>query len=158
MDHYHPWRDLRRRDLTVLWRDHIPGDLHSATDGRKIVMRRGLTQTQRRCALAHELVHIDMGHHGHMPPMMERLVHQKAAQRLITWARLAHAAVWATNVHEWASALWVTPAILHARIDTLTRTDRTTLGQLITHAQDDHGGQHITDTRGALTWDARPCP
>lgn len=136
MSTYHPWRDLRRRDIILTWHDHLPGGIHSATNGRRIVMARGLTQTQRRCALAHELVHIDMGHTQHMPAPVERVVHRKAAQRLIRWDGLVDTAVWATSVNEWACDLWVTPTVLHARIDTLTDMERGMLARLVLHAQD----------------------
>lgn len=138
---YHPWRDLRRRDIILTWHDHLPGGIHSATDGRRIVMARGLTQTQRRCALAHELVHIDMGHTRHMPPVVEKQVHRRTANRLITWEALVDTAVWATSIREWSRDLWVTPTVFHARIDALTSVERGMLARLVMHAQDDHGGQ-----------------
>lgn len=142
MNIYHPWRDLRRRDIIITWHDHLPGGIHSATDGRRIVMARGLTQAQRRCALAHELVHIDMGHTQHMPPAIEKQVNRRTANRLIYWDTLVDTAVWATTTHEWARDLWVTPAVLHARIDGLTATERGLIAHLVARSQDDAGGQH----------------
>lgn len=135
---YHPWRDLRRReDVYVVWHANLPDGMHAATDGRIIHMVRGLSQAQRRSALAHELVHIDRGHSGCQPPDVERDVTRAAARRLVTFDDLVDTGTWATSVGEWADDLWVTPTILHARIDCLSPVERALLAALIKNAQDD---------------------
>lgn len=141
---YHPWRDLRlREDVYVSWRADLP--THAATNGDVILMRVGLTQAERRCALAHELVHIDLGHETAQPPAVERAVEGIAARRLITMDALIREAQWAVTVDEWAEALWVTPAVLHHRIRDLSAAERGMLAMLIRRAQDDEGGQNGDD-------------
>lgn len=99
-------------------------------------MARHLSQVQRRCALAHELVHIDMGHTGTQPSAVERVVDRVAAQRLVTLDMLIDTGRWATTVAEWAHDLWVTPRILHARIEALAPVDHALLATTIIRSQD----------------------
>ncbi|WP_333618127.1 hypothetical protein [Dietzia sp.] len=54
--------------MTVNTRADLPAHIDALTDGTRIWFRRGLTQAQRRSALAHELVHIER---GPVPPFAE---------------------------------------------------------------------------------------
>jgi hypothetical protein len=87
-----PWRELRDRDHIELRFDPIAdlagGAVYGRTlDGRAvIVISPGLDQIERRCALAHELVHDDYGIVA--PPAtdltMERVEHL-ARRRTAEW-------------------------------------------------------------------------
>lgn len=123
---FHPWRVLRHlQHVVVEWvRPHplVP----AATDGeRRIWMDPRLSQVERRCVLAHELVHIEMGHRGCQPAAVERLVRVEAACRLIRWDHLVDALRWSRSLAELADELWVTEMVVidrleHLSVDALT--------------------------------------
>ncbi|WP_442864713.1 hypothetical protein [Arthrobacter sp. HY1533] len=79
-----------------------------------------LQQDERRCAVTHELVHLERGHDGCQEPSIEYEVCTEAARRLIPIdTHCAHAA-WATSDHELAEELWVTPQVVTDRLQSLT--------------------------------------
>lgn len=91
-----------------------------ATDGRTTIwLHPHLSQTQRRCTLAHELAHIDLGHTRHVTDADERDAQRLAARRLIRIARLADAMVWTHSPDELAEELWVDTDTLEVRLDNL---------------------------------------
>lgn len=64
-------------------------------------------QVERRCALAHELQHIRMGHRGHQCLRIELVVRVIVARRLISLEDLIAARRWAgDNLWEMADELW----------------------------------------------------
>ena len=75
------------------------------------------SEAERRCTLAHELIHLSMGHEGHQPPGIERLVSDRAAALLITRTALQDALRWSSDVFELAELLTVTPTVLRDRIE-----------------------------------------
>lgn len=124
---YHPWRELRRRaDIDLVFAP-LPPPLHAATDGRVIWMHDKLLQVERRCALVHELVHIERGDTCTQSEAVERAVRGEAARRLIPFEDLVDAARWSRDHFEVADDLWVTPTVLADRIGTLTPDELATL-------------------------------
>jgi Zn-dependent peptidase ImmA (M78 family) len=141
---YDPWADLHARP-------HICCDWHSVElplgdgwwlpDVLGIVLDRRLTRVERRCALAHELRHVDHGDEqvAHIGPDGPRLgrrqearADREAAHKLIELDDLA-AAMRAYIDHPAAVAddLDVTLAVLHCRLDTMTAAERSELVDLL---------------------------
>lgn len=122
---FHPWRQLRALTHVEVFFQHLTGNRRAATDGIEvIVMRPGLAQVQRRCALAHELAHIDLGHTGGCTPQEERQASELAARWLIDLNDLIDALRWSTHLAEVADELWVDEPTLRARLDGLTDQER----------------------------------
>lgn len=121
---YHPWRHLRSiPDLRLSWAD-LPG-LLGIVRGRDITLATGQLQAERRCTLAHELVHVERGT-AEEPwcEREERHVDAIAARRLVPLDDLIEAVLWARNVHELAEELWVDVATVQARLASLTAAER----------------------------------
>jgi Zn-dependent peptidase ImmA (M78 family) len=117
---YHPWRALRDHpDIDVEWTP-LPDGILALTDGRtRIWIDPRQHQAKRRCTLAHELAHIELGHTGGCTHREDRAADQIAARRLIPLDRLADALTWARSLEEAAEELWVDVAMLRARLDGL---------------------------------------
>jgi hypothetical protein len=97
--------------------DGVPG----RTNGRDIIwLDKRLSQVERRCALTHELIHIEDAHDGCQPPAIEAKVRAEAARRLVKLDHLAKAMQWSLSFDELADELWVTPEVLQDRIKHLT--------------------------------------
>ena len=86
MSGYNPWRDLRDNwpEVRVVLRP-MPGRLLGELRYPVIALRADTTAAQRRCTLAHEIVHLERGLHdcGPWAEREERVVHEVAARRLI---------------------------------------------------------------------------
>lgn len=115
--HYHPWRELRSREhLELTWADLPPG-VRGATDGTSAIwLEVDQLQVERRCTLAHELAHIDLGHTTKPTVAEEHAARRLAAQKLIEWDALVDVFRWAHNAFEAADELWVTPEVLEDRL------------------------------------------
>lgn len=97
--------------------DGVPG----RTDGLRVIwLDTRLQQVERRCALTHELVHLERGHDGCQEPRIERQVCAETARRLIPVDDLCKHAAWTSNVHELADELWVTERVVTDRLQSLT--------------------------------------
>lgn len=119
---YHPWRILRTEwpHVEVEHTDDVPAGRLADTNGVDAIrMRRRLLQVDRRCALAHELIHLEHRDVGEKAPAIEVRVNREAARRLIPWGRLLEAVRWARSDRELADELWVTLPVLRARTDAL---------------------------------------
>lgn len=127
---FHPWRALRElTHIHLSWKseDGMLGE----TDGRSvIVMNPDQSQRQRRCTLAHELAHIELGHIDGATDREEADAREHAARRLIPLDRLMDALRWADNLEEVADELWVDHQTLIDRLDTLTDDERQALVDL----------------------------
>ncbi|MCQ9367983.1 ImmA/IrrE family metallo-endopeptidase [Brevibacterium sp. 91QC2O2] len=128
----HPWHDLQRRGHVVIsWRADMPAGMYASTNGADLIwMSTRIQQTQRRCSLMHELVHIDMGHRCGQSPGVEARVQRETARRLIPLECLCDTARWAGTVPEAAEALWVTDDVLRDRLTCLTPGEREVLERI----------------------------
>lgn len=124
--HYHPWRALRDHDeVVVSWRDDMPATMRGATNGKDIIwMDRHRLQVERRCTIAHELEHIELGDDERQSPKAERLVRRRTALKLIDTAELIDALKWARSLPELADELWVTVDVLQDRLNALSTVER----------------------------------
>lgn len=105
---HHPWRSLREQeDITLHWAN-LPPPFHAVTDGATIWLHDRLLKVERRCALAHELVHIERGTHC-VDDAEEQMVRRITAQRLINTGNLIDTLKRAHTVEEATDELWVTP-------------------------------------------------
>ena len=127
---WHPWRRLRAlTNVDLSWRP-LAG-LLGATDGRdRIVMDPRQSQAQRRCTVAHELAHLDLGHGGGCSPVEERAARALAARWLIDMPDLLAALAWTEHLDELADELWVDVDTLLARLDGLTASERAQVAEL----------------------------
>ena len=86
-----------------------------------------LSAAQRRCTLAHELVHIERGPVPRDPWLAAReeaAVEAEAARRLIPLDALAGALAWSRRPDEVAEELWVDVQTLAVRIGGLSDVER----------------------------------
>lgn len=126
-ERWHPWRALRGEgDEIVYSQDELPsGDAWWVPRRRVILMRPGLLQVQRRCALSHELGHRALGHTGQciyrdskrQGDRAEVQADVWAARKLITVEQLAEVLVWTDDRDEAAHELWVTRRLLDRRLE-----------------------------------------
>ena len=129
---YHPWRTLRALDtrIEVIWQ-HLDDDVLAETDGHSTIwMDPRQRQAKRRCTLAHELAHIELGHTDGCTPREDVAADRLAARRLIDMHRLLDALRWAEDLREVADELWVDEPTLMARLDALTDDERAQIVQL----------------------------
>jgi hypothetical protein len=91
---YDPWRDLHENwpevEIVIEPMDgNLLGEVRDG--GRLIALREGTSSGQRRCTLAHEIVHLERGLHdcGPWQGREEALVHAEVALRLIPIRPLA---------------------------------------------------------------------
>ncbi|MFC8733131.1 ImmA/IrrE family metallo-endopeptidase [Luteimicrobium sp. NPDC057192] len=126
---YHPWRHLRSlAHVDLIWAP-LAGR-YGQTDGRsKIVMHPHQLQVERRCTVAHEIVHIELG-------ADEEHVRAETARRLVDIATLVDAWRWSTSLDEIADQCWVTRAVLEDRLAHLTPDEQQWIADAIL-ARDD---------------------
>jgi len=107
--------------------DNVPG----RTNGTDIIwLDNRLQQVERRCVLAHELVHVERRHIGCQPPAVERSVRIETARRLIPIGELCRHVAWARSHAELADELWVTEMVLTDRLSSLTPDETTALSMV----------------------------
>ena len=136
-DRYDPWQHAAGLDLRIVFRE-LPGDLMGVYyhgPARVIALDSRLTQVERRCTLAHELVHLERGDDGRCASAwheskLEQQVHLIAARRLISTEDLAVTLI--LHEHAWAQAeeLWVDELTLQARLSGLSIAEREELAEL----------------------------
>lgn len=126
-----PWDALTTRHphVCVRYTPHLPAHMLGATDGSTIWLATDQSSSERRCTLAHELIHIELGHHCCQPARVEQAVEAEAARRLIPLGRLQAALAWTACEAETAEALDVDVAMLRTRIAGLTEVERAQIGQ-----------------------------
>lgn len=135
---WHPWRHLRRHHphIHVTTHQPLPAELRAAWTIDGIWLRPGLTQAERRCALTHEIIHLERGappRHPVLAMMEERTVEQIAARRLITLHALTEALMWVDLADRPALAeeLWVDEFTLRIRLSGLTLRERTAVNHTL---------------------------
>lgn len=130
---FDPWGALRRLTHIHISFVPMPDGVPGRTDGLRVIwLDKNLQQVERRCALAHELVHIEFGHDGCQRPCIEHQVNVETARRLITIADLCRHLAWARSPQELAEDLWVTTEVLTDRLQSLT-PDETVQLSLVEH-------------------------
>jgi hypothetical protein len=100
--------------LVRIFEVDMPAGLSGQTDGVDIWISNKLNATQRRCTIAHELVHIEQGHTKAQPEHIEMQVRYETARRLLP-SELAGSCVGST-VREVADNFGVTPRVLMDRM------------------------------------------
>lgn len=114
---------------------NLPPGVRGVTDGTSAIwMESDQLQVERRCTLAHELAHIDLGHTSATTVAEELAARRYAARKLIDWDGLVDAFRWADSVQEAADELWVTVDVLEDRLHFLAGHEKRLL-------------MHITATR-----------
>ncbi|WP_298445927.1 hypothetical protein [Gordonia sp. (in: high G+C Gram-positive bacteria)] len=125
---YHPWRDARARStLDIVFVDGLPTGMRGRCRGDRIEIRSDALQVERRCTLAHELVHHERGGVPADPILLAREethVEAIAARRLVTLDRLVDALTWTRHAAELADELWIDQIMLAAYIESLTPDER----------------------------------
>lgn len=136
-DRYDPWAHAAGLDLRIVFRE-LPGDLMGVYfhgPSRVIALDSRLTQAERRCTLAHELVHLERGDDGRCASAwheskLEVQVHQVAARRLIHAADLALALILHEHPADQADELWVDELTLAARLAGLSTAEALEIAEL----------------------------
>lgn len=135
---YDPWCDLRDRTHLTLAITRLPiGDAWYLADVPGIALDDRLTRVERRCVLAHELAHIDLGHMDQAATGLcwdlgtSRIARRReldadkvAARRLILTRRLAGALCEHDDPWSVADGLDVTEHILKVRLAHLHPAER----------------------------------
>jgi hypothetical protein len=130
---YDPWRDLRENWPTLLVvTEPMAGRLLGWLRYPVIALRAGTTAAQRRCTLAHEIVHLERGvtDCGPWSAREELLVHGIAARRLIAIGELARVIGEVGGTHDHAGlaqALEVDRETLQVRLQRLTGAERSVI-------------------------------
>lgn len=126
-----PWGNLASRpQLDLCWGGLPPGQL-GATDGHRIWIATGLTIRERRCTLAHELVHIDLGLVSDVTWAAEQRVRDVTARRLLPDIdAVASALADGVDIATASDELWVTEDILTDRLTTLADAERAMLNRI----------------------------
>lgn len=123
---WNPWRHIgvHYPHIKVSCRHILPGTRRASWTKHGIYIDKTLDQVARRCALAHEIVHLERGpvpEHPQLALVEERAVSVIAAQRLIPLEDLTEAVMWVdlSDPHELAEELWVDPVTLKIRLESL---------------------------------------
>lgn len=128
MSIYHPWRDARsRRHLAIEFVDDLPDGVRGRITGDTIEVNRHMLGDERRCTIAHELVHDErrIFPTDHVLRAREELrVERIAARRLIALERLVDTLAWTRSTEEVAEELWVDVPMLVALVQSLTDGER----------------------------------
>lgn len=126
---YDPWEDLGRRhpEIHVDWCWDGSARAAWVPCEKVILINRDLTKVQRRCALAHEIAHIDCGDDGvstcWFSARQESAADQLAADRLVALDDLLRVSRWCGTNGEAAEALDVTLDVLVLRARTMNGAD-----------------------------------
>lgn len=138
---YDPWADLRGREHITFGITHLPaGEGWWLPQIPAIVLNTGLSRIERRCVLAHELVHADDNttQCAGDGPGTARIARRReanadeiAARRLISMEQLIDALQWALSPEEIAEHLDVTPRLARIRVMTLTDSEKEEIEKLL---------------------------
>lgn len=127
---YNPWADaaeryprihIERADVTPFHAAWMPTE-------RVILIQHTLTKAERRCALAHELAHLDTGDRSNAMCWFDRRQESNAdklaARRLVDLADLVDVFRWCSTPGEAAAELEVTLAVIALRAQTMHPAER----------------------------------
>ena len=128
MSIYHPWRDARAREhLTIRFVDYLPAGVRGRIRGDVVEVNRHMLGDERRCTIAHELVHHERRIFPVDPVLRAReelKVERIAARRLVALEQLVNVLCWTRRTEEVADELWVDVPMLVALVQSLTDTER----------------------------------
>lgn len=97
----------------------------------RVVLHKALSQVQRRCALAHELEHLDRGRPCEsLRASIERRVLRDTARYLLPDLGIVGAALTVYSLRQAAAELWVTFPVLVDRLNHLSAKEAEYLGRL----------------------------
>ena len=113
------WSALRDFAASVIVWTRPHSAIPAATVDGTIYIDPKLTAAETRCALMHELIHLELGHCGCQPSLVEREVQLMAARRLVSFEDLQRVAGWSRNPSEMADELGVTEQVVVDRMATL---------------------------------------
>ena len=137
-DQWNPWQALAEdyRDYIVTSDYKLPDSVLGMSLGKRIWLNSELTELQKTCTLAHELVHIELGifngHHS-IPKSQylegERKVREVTARRMVPFRDLAKVMVSRPDAlfRAWAYMLRVDVPTLHDRFLTMSPVERAAL-------------------------------
>lgn len=116
-DRYDPWEHCASLALRVIRRDlRAPLRAYWHPPSRTVVLDRTLSQRERRCTLAHEIVHVERGDECRQTAKVETAVHLVASRRLITLEQLAAGLAWTKDQRVLADELCVDDVTLEVRL------------------------------------------
>lgn len=129
---HHPWRRFRTDwGHVALKVEPLPENTRALTDGETVWLHDRLYQAERRCAIEHEMIHLERGEHCAQDEAVEARTDREVARRLIPIPALMDAMAWSDHVEEIADELWVTPEVAQARIDSLLPAQVAIIAELI---------------------------
>lgn len=137
---WHPWRETRALpEVLVEFTDELPsGNSWWSPAYDVVLLRKGMLQVDRRCNLAHELGHRELGHSGCSSGFPDADRHRArmevnadgwAASKLITYEALEKVGRWTGCRNEAADELWVTRHMLDVRLSRLAPYERAMLNR-----------------------------
>lgn len=128
---FDPWRSLGALPhVRLVWRP-LAG-LYGCTDGHATIwMHPRQTRIEKRCTLAHELVHLERGHTAACHSAVERAVRVEVARRLVHIDDLIDAYRWAMSFDELAETCDVTRPVLLDRLENLHPDEGRTLAEAL---------------------------
>lgn len=135
---YHPWRHFRALAQWTLRQADLDDNCAGSTNWPQgtVTLDRKLSQVQRRCTIAHEIVHIERGpliDDNRLVAREESAVEREVARRLIGITELGEALAWARHSSEAADLLWVTEDVLRVRLEHLHPAERHYLRERLEH-------------------------
>lgn len=134
---YHPWRRVRAMQQIEVESPILAWPTLALTDGySRIEIDRRLTQAGRRCALDHELAHIDLGHVGGCGGRQEAAARRLSSRRLLPLPALVAALTYTTDLDYASWDLWVTRDVLDDRLAALSDTERMLIMDATAHHRD----------------------
>lgn len=145
---YCPWEDLAGRPELTFVRMRLPvADALYMPDVPGIAVDDRLNRVERRCVMAHELAHIDLGHHHQVAgcgPGTSRIqrrreceADQLAARRLLSIREMGEALAPASCRWEAADSLDVTEHLLDVRLEHLHPSERAYLRRRLSQEGDE---------------------
>jgi hypothetical protein len=125
---WNPWEELARQPDILMAVLPLPaGDSWWLPDERAIVLHSRLNRAERKCALAHELIHAERADVALADPILaakqERAVDCEAARRLISLDALTDALMWTAHRRELADTLGVDVPTAFCRLSHLTELE-----------------------------------
>jgi hypothetical protein len=139
-DMHHPWRRFGElTDWSLCWAD-LPAGVMGLTchRTRTVTLALGMSQAERRCTIAHETQHIVR---GPVPAASsaaeERMIDRTVAALLIPdlWSVADALARARGHLETAADDLWVDDYLLHARLESLTPSQRCYLGRRVAQVE-----------------------